>query len=351
MGDWVLHVDLDQFVAAVEVLRDPSLAGLPVVVGGRGDPTQRGVVSTASYEARAFGVGSGMPLRTAARKAPDAVFLPVDGPLYTEASERIMAVLRAFGPTDGAVVEVLGWDEAFVGVSTDDPEGLARRIQAQVLAETRLHCSVGIGSTKVMAKTATGFGKPQGVFTITADTWFEIMGARPTEALWGVGRKTAAKLQALGIHTVAQLATADAEPLVARLGPTMGPWYRRIARGGDLSPVTGTPWVARGHGRETTFQTNLRDWSVVADEVGLLAGRVLDDVVAEGRPAARVGLKVRYAPFESHTTSRALPEPTVDPDVIARAAVALLDRFDHSRSVRLLGVRLEMVPPEGGYPR
>ena len=199
---WILHVDLDQFVAAVEVLRDPSLAGKPVVVGGRGDPTLRGVVSTASYEARVFGVGSGMPLRTAVKKAPDAVFLPVDGPLYDEASAGVMAVLRSFGSTDGAVVEVLGWDEAFVGVTTDDPEALARRMQAAVLDQTRLHCSIGIGQTKVMAKTATGFGKPQGVYTITADTWYEIMGPRPTDALWGVGRKTAAKLKELGIETV-----------------------------------------------------------------------------------------------------------------------------------------------------
>ncbi|MEO7234395.1 MAG: DNA polymerase IV [Lapillicoccus sp.] len=351
MTDWVLHVDLDQFVAAVEVLRDPSLAGLPVVVGGRGDPTQRGVVSTASYEARAYGVGSGMPLRIAARKAPDAVFLPVDSALYTEASTGVMAVLRAFGPTDGAIVEVLGWDEAFIGVATDDPAGLARRMQAAVLAETRLHCSVGIGPTKVMAKTATGFGKPQGVFTITADTWFEIMGARPTDALWGVGRKTAAKLSELGLHTVSELAVSPVEPLADRLGPTMGPWYRRIARGGDLSPVTATPWVARGHGRETTFQANVTDWAELVDHVGLLAGRVLDDILAEGRPAVRVGLKIRYAPFESHTTSRALPEPTVDPDVIAHAAVGLLERFDHARAVRLVGVRLEMAPPDGGYPR
>jgi DNA polymerase-4 len=351
VSEWVLHVDLDQFVAAVEVLRDPSLAGLPVVVGGRGDPTERGVVSTASYEARAYGVGSGMPLRIAARKAPDAVFLPVDADLYTEASTEVMAVLRSFGDTDGAVVEVLGWDEAFVGVTTDDPASLARRIQAAVRERTGLHCSVGIGQTKVMAKTATGFGKPQGVFTLTGDTWFEVMGARPTEALWGVGRKTAAKLRELGIHTVAHLATADAEPLVARLGPTMGPWYRRIARGGDRSPVTATLWVARGHGRETTFQENLRDWSVVTEEVRLLTARVLDDVVAEGRPAVRVGLKIRYAPFESHTTSRPLAEPTYDLTVVADAAVALLDRLDASRAVRLLGVRLEMAPPPGGYPR
>ncbi|HEY8308344.1 MAG TPA: DNA polymerase IV [Lapillicoccus sp.] len=347
----MLHVDLDQFVAAVEVLRDPSLVGKPVVVGGRGDPTLRGVVSTASYEARAFGVGSGMPLRTAVKKAPDAVFLPVDGPLYDEASAGVMAVLRSFGPTDGAVVEVLGWDEAFVGVVTDDPEALARRMQAAVLAQTRLHCSVGIGQTKVMAKTATGFGKPQGVYTITADTWYEIMGPRPTEALWGVGRKTSAKLAALGIETVSQLALSDAELLVTRLGPTMGPWYRRIARGGDRSPVTATPWVARGHGRETTFQENLSDWDIVAEEVRTLAARVLDDIVAEGRPAIRVGLKVRYAPFTTRTASAPLPSPTVDLPVIAGAAVALLSRFDERRSVRLLGVRLEMQPPDGGYAR
>src|SRR6187399_1618582 len=138
---WVLHVDLDQFVAAVEVLRNPELAGRPVVVGGRGDPTERGVVSTASYEARAFGVHSGMPLRIAARKLPDGVFLPVDAPEYEAVSLRVMSTLRSLG----AVVEVLGWDEAFLGAETDDPEALARQAQDAVLQETRLHCSVGIG--------------------------------------------------------------------------------------------------------------------------------------------------------------------------------------------------------------
>src|SRR5690348_1175129 len=146
---WVLHVDLDQFIAAVEVLRRPELAGRPVIVGGRGDPTERAVVSTASYEARAFGVGSGMPLRIAARKAPDAVILPVDAPAYTAASEEVMATLRS---QPGAVVQVLGWDEAFVGVQTDDPEATAREIQRAVLDRTELHCSVGIGDTLVRAK-------------------------------------------------------------------------------------------------------------------------------------------------------------------------------------------------------
>src|SRR3954447_7611888 len=138
---WVLHVDLDEFIAAVEVRRRPELAGLPIVVGGRGDPTERGVVATASYAAREFGVGSGMPLRTAARRLPpDALFLPVDKPAYDEASAEIMAVLRSFPVR----VEVLGWDEAFLGTDVEDPEALPRAVQAQVLAVTGLHCSVGI---------------------------------------------------------------------------------------------------------------------------------------------------------------------------------------------------------------
>jgi len=212
---WVLHVDLDQFVAAVEVLRRPELAGRPVVVGGRGDPTERGVVSTASYEARVFGVRSGMPLRIAARKLPDAVFLPVDGPEYEAVSERVMATLRSLG----AVVEVLGWDEAFLGAPTDDPEALARLAQEAVLRETRLHCSVGIGDNKVRAKIATEFGKPGGVFRLTAENWFDVMGHRPTIDLWGVGTKVSKRLTALGLTTVRELADAASDALVAEFGP------------------------------------------------------------------------------------------------------------------------------------
>ena len=138
---WVLHVDMDQFLAAVELLRRPELVGRPVVVGGRGDPTERAVVSTASYEAREFGVRSGMPLRVAARRCPDAVFLPLDLPSYEDASEQVMTVLRGW---PGAVVQVLGWDEAFVGVRADDPQEVAHALQRAVLEATGLHCSVGI---------------------------------------------------------------------------------------------------------------------------------------------------------------------------------------------------------------
>jgi DNA polymerase-4 len=343
MASWVLHVDLDQFIAAVEVLRRPELAGRPVVVGGRGDPTERGVVSTASYEAREYGVGSGMPLRTAARKCPDAVFLPVDAPAYDAASARVMETLRAFD----APLEVLGWDEAFLGAETDDPQGFADAVRAAVLEATGLHCSVGIGDNKLRAKIATDFGKPRGTFSLTEANWFEVMGERPTDALWGIGGKTARKLAAQGIHTVRELAATDAQVLADRLGPRMGPWYRRLGRGVDTSPVDASPYVPRGHGRETTFQHDLTDWAQVADEVRRLAVRVLADVRAEGRPAARVGLKLRYAPFETRTRSLTLPEPTLDEEVVSSAAVDLLGRLDDTRAVRLVGVRLEMVPPAG----
>ena len=341
MAGWVLHVDLDQFIAAVEVLRHPELAGKPVVVGGRGDPTERGVVATASYEAREFGVHSAMPLRTAVRKCPDAVFLPVDAPAYEAASAVVMDTLRTFE----VPVEVLGWDEAFMGVESDDPRDYAAEVRAAVLEASRLHCSVGIGDNKLRAKIATDFGKPQGVSMLTEDTWFAVMGDRPTDALWGIGRKTAKRLAELGIHTVAELAAADTAMLAERLGPTMGPWYRRLGRGVDTSPVDPTPYVPRGHGRETTFQRNLTDWTEVADAVRRLAAQVTEDVRREGRPAVRVGMKLRYAPFETRSRSLTLGAPTTDAEVVADAAVELLGRFDTSRAVRLVGVRLEMAPP------
>ncbi len=335
---WVLHVDLDQFIAAVEVLRRPELAGRPVVIGGRGDPTERGVVSTASYEARESGVGSGMPLRLAARKCPDAVFLAVDAPAYEEASARVMETLRSLD----AVVEVLGWDEAFLGLDTADPEASARAVQQAVLDATGLHCSVGIGDNKLRAKIATDFGKPRGVFRLTDDNWYAVMADRPTQALWGIGNKTAKRLAGIGIATVRELAQSDPHELAAQLGPTMGPWYRRLARGVDASAVDATPYVARGHGRETTFQQNLTDSGEIVTEVRRLAEQVADDLRREGRPAVRVGLKVRYAPFETHTRSLTLAAPTEEAADITAAALSLASKLDRDRAVRLLGVRAEM---------
>jgi nucleotidyltransferase/DNA polymerase involved in DNA repair len=338
VGRWVLHVDLDQFIAAVEVLRRPELRGLPVVVGGDGDPTKRGVVSTASYEAREFGVHSGMPLRTAARRAPDAVFLPVDKEAYETASAEVMAVLKA---TD-AVVEVLGWDEAFLGVVTDDPEAFARDVRERVRTATRLECSVGIGQNKLQAKLATGFGKPAGVYRITHQTWFEVLGDRPPDALWGIGRRTAARLEAEGVRTVRELAAADPERLATAFGPTIGPWLVQVGRGVDDTPVYGGRYVPRSRGREVTFQRDLDDWDAVRTETARLARMVADDVKPERRAVSRVVVKVRWVPFTTQTHGRTLAEPVADPAAIEAAALAALDGFDGSRRrVRLIGVRAE----------
>jgi DNA polymerase IV len=334
---WVLHIDLDQFIAAVEVLRRPALAGRPVVVGGAGDPTQRAVVATASYEAREFGVHSGMPLRTAAKRCPDAVFLPSDFAAYEAASADVMATLRSFD----VVVEVMGWDEAFLGAETDDPEPLAHDVQAAVLAATRLYSSIGIGDNKLKAKLATGFGKPAGVYRLTAENWYDVMADRPTDALWGIGRRTARKLADLGLVTVGELAAADPQDLAERLGPSMGPWYVGLARGGGSSRVVGTPYVARSRSRETTFQRDIADWDEVRTEVTRLAHRVAADVIAEQRPAVRIGVKVRFAPFFTHTRSKTLDAPSSDAAELAAAAAEVLDLFQDRRPVRLLGVRAE----------
>jgi len=334
---WVLHVDLDQFIAAVEIARHPELRGRPVVVGGNGDPTERAVVATASYEAREFGIQSGMPLRTAAKRCPDAVFLPSDAPAYLEVSEHVMATLREFP----VVVQVMGWDEAFLGVSTDDPEALAADIRAAVTRETGLSCSVGIGDNKLRAKLATGFGKPAGIFRLTQANWWDVMAARPTDALWGIGGKTAKKLAELGIQTVLELAGADVAELAARFGPKTGPWLRLLGGGISDADVSATPYVARSRSRETTFQRDLTDPAAMSAEVSTLAARVAKDVLEEGRPAARVAVKVRFVPFLTHTHSITLPSPTSDEAELDRAAQEVLAMFELTRPVRLLGVRAE----------
>jgi DNA polymerase-4 len=274
-----------------------------------------------------------------------------------------MATLRSLEWAGAPVVlEVLGWDEAFLGPGPghgdlgglDEAREMAAQVRSAVLERTRLHCSVGIGNNKLQAKIATDFGKPGhvrgGVYAITDETWYDEMGARPTRALWGVGAKIAGRLSALGIETVTDLATSDIDALVGEFGPTMGPWFHRLGRGVDTSVVDATPWVARAHGREETYQRDL-SWEEVPGAVRELAARVVEDIDREGRPAMRVHLKVRYRNFFTLTRSRKLPEPTNDPQLLGDVAVALLDKVEPDKPVRLLGVRYEMVPPEGGYER
>ena len=338
---FVLHLDLDEFIAAVERLRRPDLEGRPIVVGGDGDPSKRGVVSTASYEARAFGIRSAMPLRTAYKRNPDATFLPVDSSAYLAASGEVMDTLRTFD----AQVEVAGWDEAFLAVTTDDPETFAKRIQERVLERTRLWCTIGIGDNRLQAKLASGFGKPRGVFVLTSDRWDESMHGLATTELWGIGSKTAAKLAGLGIRTVGQLAAADEGALAERFGPSTGPWLASLGRGEGSASVHPEGWTAKGRSREHTFQRDLTDPDEVGAEVARTAREVASDLRRDDRLAARVVVKVRFAPFFTSTHGVTLAEPTADADLVAEAAARALERFELDRPVRLVGVRAEMTPP------
>jgi DNA polymerase IV len=340
---WVLHVDLDQFLASVELRRHPELAGLPVIVGGNGDPTEpRKVVTCASYEAREFGVHAGMPLRTAARRCPGATFLPSDPAAYDTASDQVMGLLRDLGHP----VEVWGWDEAYVAVTAADPTGVAERIRAVISSETGLSCSVGISDNKQRAKVATGFAKPAGIFALTDGNWMTLMADRPVDALWGVGPKTAKKLSALGITTVRELAYSDAELLTSAFGPRTGLWLLLLAKGGGDTDVSAQPWIPRSRSHVVTFPRDLTDRTEMDSAVTRLAQQALEDVLASGRIVTRVAVTVRTATFYTRTKIRKLAAPTIDADTITAAALRVLDLFELDRPVRLLGVRLELAMPE-----
>lgn len=341
---WVLHVDLDQFLASVELRRHPELAGLPVIVGGNGDPNEpRKVVTCASYEGREFGVRAGMPLRAAARRCPEATFLPSDPAAYDEASDQVMGLLRDLGHP----VEVWGWDEAYVAVTAaQDPGEVAQRIRGVISSETGLSCSVGISDNKQRAKVATGFAKPGGIFVLTDENWMPLMAGRPVDALWSVGPKTAKKVADLDITTVWELAHCDAELLTATFGPRTGLWLLLLAKGGGDSQVSAEPWVPRSRSHVVTFPRDLTDRSEMDTAVTNLAERALTDVLADGRVVTRVAVTVRTATFYTRTKIRKLDAPSTDRDVIVPAALRVLDLFELDRPVRLLGVRLELAMPD-----
>jgi DNA polymerase IV len=333
---------MDTFLAAVEVRRRPELRGLPVVVGGDGDPSRpRQVVATASPEARAYGIRSGMPLAQALRRCPGAVFLPSDHPAYDAASAEVMSVLRSFGHP----VEVWGWDEAVLGAHSDHPEVLAAAIRSAVSAQTGLTCAVGVGDTKERAKMATGFAKtePDRIFRLDSTNWLGLMGDREVIELWGIGRRTAARLAKHDVHTVADLARADPAELATAFGPTIGPHLRRLARGGGSRSVSTEPWLARSKSRQMTFPSDLTDADQIAEQVARMARELCAEISADGRQATHVGITIRTRTFFTQVKTGKLPAATVDPDVVAAGAHAVLARFEITRPVRLIGVRLDLV--------
>lgn len=341
---WLFHVDMDAFLASVEVRRRPELGGRPVVVGGDGDPTRlRQVVATASYEARRFGVHSGMPLSQALRRCPDAVFLPSDHPAYDEASAEVMEALRSLGHP----VEVRGWDEAFVGAHIEDPAEFARTVRDLVPERTRLTCAVGIGDTLVRAKMATGFAKrePERIFRLDQTNWTALLGDRPVLDLWGIGRRTAARLSAHGLHSVTDLADADRNDLADWFGPTIGPRLQVLAHGGGSHRISTEPWIPRSKSRQVTLPHDLTESGEIADHLDTMSRDLCAEVVADGRTVTHVAIVVRTASFYTAVKTGKLPIPTTDPDVVAEGARRVLGRFDIRRPVRLLGVRLDLAAP------
>jgi DNA polymerase-4 len=279
------------------------------------------------------------------RKCPDATFLPLDTDAYDDASDQVMGLLRDFGHP----VEVWGWDEAYVGADVDNPIQLAEQIREVIAAGTGLSCSVGISDNKQRAKVATGFGKPAGIYQLTEDNWMAVMGDRDVDALWGVGPKTAKKLAGMGITTVADLAATDAQLLTSTFGPTTGLWILLLAKGGGDTNVSAEPWVARSRSHVITFPRDLTDRAEIDSAVVELAQTTLTEIVGQGRIVTRVAVTVRTNTFYTRTKIRKLASPSTDADIVTSTALELLGLFELDRPIRLLGVRLELAPPEGGY--
>jgi DNA polymerase IV len=329
----VAHVDMDAFYVSVELRRRPELRGLPVVVAGSGP---RAVVTTASYEARRFGVGSAIPAARARRLCPDAVWVAPDFGAYRDVSREVMDIVRAEVET----VEVVGLDEAYVDLGgLGSPHAAMRRLVARIREETGLGCSVGIGPSKLVAKVASDAEKPGGFVVLTGEEARARFASAPPGLLPGIGPKTAARLEAMGIATLAALADAP-EPLLAeRFGARLGPWLRRRARFEDGAPVSSSR-VAISESRETTFPNDLSDPGELAAILTRLSGELCGALRRQGRRGRTVGIKVRLDDFSTHTRARTMAQAQDDADRIGGVARELLLDFAPRRPVRLLGVRV-----------
>ncbi len=339
MARWILHVDMDAFFASVEQLDRPELRGRPVIVGGLG---RRGVVSTASYEARAFGVHSAMPTAKARKLCPHGVFLAPRFARYEEAAAATRAILSTFSP----VVEPLSLDEAFVDLTGTERlhgpvERTAQEIHRRIRTETGLPCSVGLAPNKLLAKLASEVAKPGGVHIVHEEDVDGFLAPLPVGRLWGVGPQTARKLAERGVHTVGDLRGVDASLLHSWFGPAAGAQLWRMARGLDDSPVHSVR-DAKSISQEVTYPEDLYGEEDIARELRQLAMAVATRLAEEALLATTVRIKIRWADFTTRTRQVRLPEPTDHPVLIADEAVALLRRGEIQAEVgvRLLGVGL-----------
>ena len=333
----ILHIDMDAFFSSVEQKRHPELVSKPVVVGGGGDPTKRGVVSTASYEARKFGIRSAMPLRTAYKLCSDAVFLPVDYEEYSRVSERIKEILREFT----LIIEDVGIDEAFLDISSIDKpsEEIAKEIKRRIKDETDLTCSVGIAPNKLLAKMASDMQKPDGFTIITEEDVESHIWPLPARKLWGVGPKTETYLKEMGIKTIGELASLSLDRLIEEFGQSYGNYLYEASRGMDESPLI-THWEPKSISRETTFQRDVDNWQVIAKTLVELTKEVVITMKEEGYQGRTITVKVRFSDFKTYTRAKTLAESTVSLDEIRRAAFDCLKRFELKKKIRLIGMRI-----------
>jgi DNA polymerase-4 len=334
----ILHIDMDAFFAAVELKRHPEYAGKPLIVGGRGNPQQRGVVSTASYEARQYGIHSAMPLREAYRRCPQAIFLPVDHKAYVEYSGRVMAILREFS----SQVEVIGLDEAFLDITDNHlgtPLELANRIKSKIKRELGLTASIGIAPNKLLAKIASDMHKPDGLTIIKPEEVPSLLEDMPTSKLWGIGPKTEARLRDLGIYTIGQLARIPIERLIEVFGKSLGQTMKERAHGIDPSPVE--PYhEPKSFSREITFQRDTRNLPFLKQILYRLTKEVWQRCKEGGYQGKTVTVKIRYEDFATLTRAHTLPGYTDSFDEIWQTVRSLWGSFEWKRRVRLVGIRI-----------
>lgn len=331
----ILHVDLDAFFASVEQLLDPALRGRPVVVGGLG---RRGVVAAASYEVRPYGVHSAMPMALARRACPHAVFLAPRFREYEGCSAQVMEILRSITP----LVEPISLDEAFLDVTgarrrLGDGPTIARYARERIAAETGLVASVGVATTKFLAKIASDLAKPDGLLVVAPGGEDAFLHPLPLGRLWGVGPATLGLLEALGVHTVGEVARLPEDALVAALGVAHGTHISQLARNIDDRDVT-PDRVTKSIGNEETFGTDVCSRPELEREIVRLADRVAGRLRHAGVEARTLTLKVRFADFRTITRSRTEPEPTALASEITTTARELLGAVDVGKGVRLIGI-------------
>jgi len=329
----IAHVDMDAFYVSVELRRRPELKGLPVVVAGTGP---RAVVTTASYEARKFGVFSATPAERARRLCPGAVFLPPDFDAYRAKSKQVMDVLKDHVER----VEVVGLDEAYLDLTgIDRPKAAARLVKQAVRERTGLVCSIGIGPSKLVAKVASDAEKPDGFCVLSRETACERFAGASPGLIPGIGPRTVERLDALEIRTLGDLAEAPEEALTQTFGARMGPYLKALARFEDDREVT-TYRATKSESRETTFDYDLRGVDALAPVLDKLADELCQTLAKRRHRGRTIGIKVRLDDFTTHTRARTLAEPTNDLGTVRRVASELLREFDPPRPVRLIGVRV-----------